>query len=460
MVSVTSRRYQRNFIIFSNEDRGFEEREKPSGYVKFEVRDMRGKLSTVVQNLRNGNGKFSYSLYLIQARKGSVKYVRAGEIKHIGIKAELELTFDPTNFDGTTYAVDDFNVYAILVEYENRMGVSVTCPLAAYRNGQTEWRSGLRKAMQENMEVECAAVEKSRASVECVNHPLVSRVEDNAAVSQLEGNAVVPQSENNTAVPKPDDSIVTQLGHNTAVPQPDDNPAVPQPDDNPAVPQPDDNPVAPQSEDASLFQSNQAYSHEEYPQWAGLAEQLEPTPEHKPNTDCDSFIENPCTASVKNECRAGLCQSCQVNKQGAPLSAKVQPQGNLKGLEDNLNESFEISDPFHSGRSDYIWWTVTNPLDLNDMLHKNNIPFPLMFNPTVMSSYHKYKHLIIGVFKHKTGHRYVVCGVPGMHMVDLRPSGEISMWVWAEGCRHRYGAFGYWLVYINPKDGKVVNFKT
>jgi hypothetical protein len=135
-----------------------------------------------------------------------------------------------------------------------------------------------------------------------------------------------------------------------------------------------------------------------------------------------------------------------------------QPEGDLEGLEEELDKNFDISDPFHSRRSDYIWWRVTNPVNLNNMFYKNNIRSPLMFNPAVMMAHYKYKHLIIGVFTHKAGQRYLVCGVPGMHMVDAGPFGEMSKWVQAEGNRVRYGAFGYWLVYLNPKDGKIINF--
>jgi hypothetical protein len=76
-----------------------------------------------------------------------------------------------------------------------------------------------------------------------------------------------------------------------------------------------------------------------------------------------------------------------------------------------------------------------------------------------MMAHYKYKHLIIGIFTHRNGRRYVVCGVPGMHMVDMKPFGEMNTWVQAEGNRLKYGAFGYWLVYIDPENGKIMNPK-
>lgn len=80
-----------------------------------------------------------------------------------------------------------------------------------------------------------------------------------------------------------------------------------------------------------------------------------------------------------------------------------------------------------------------------------------MFNPAVMMAHYRYKHLIIGIFTHKNGKRYVVCGVPGRYMADMKPFGEMNKWVQTQGTRPRYGAFGYWLIYIDPHDGKILN---
>lgn len=132
--------------------------------------------------------------------------------------------------------------------------------------------------------------------------------------------------------------------------------------------------------------------------------------------------------------------------------------GNVTLLKDEFDRYFELSDPFHSRRSDYLWWRVTNPVNLNNLLYQCDIRSPLLFNPVVMMAHYKYGHLIIGIFQHKeTQKQYVVCGVPSMNMVDGKPFGEMSRWVQAEGSRPRYGAFGYWLVYINPDDGKILS---
>ena len=74
-----------------------------------------------------------------------------------------------------------------------------------------------------------------------------------------------------------------------------------------------------------------------------------------------------------------------------------------------------------------------------------------------MMAHYRYRHLIIGIFHHKdTQKEYVVCGVPGMNMVDRKPFGDAGRWVQVEGNRPRYGAFGYWIIYIDPEDGRIL----
>ena len=152
---------------------------------------------------------------------------------------------------------------------------------------------------------------------------------------------------------------------------------------------------------------------------------------------------------------ASPCDTCKANRRGP--AEQVQPAGDMSRLKAILDLNFEANDPFHSKRSDYMWWKITNPVNLNNILYQNNIRSPLMFNPAVMLAHYKYHHLIVGVFTRRDGQKYVVCGVPGMHMVDRKPFGELSKWVQADGGRSRYGAFGYWLVYINPEDGKILD---
>ncbi len=175
------------------------------------------------------------------------------------------------------------------------------------------------------------------------------------------------------------------------------------------------------------------------------------------DTGCVYLNGNMCSAFVNNDAGgANPCEACRMHQEQEQRAAS--PTGDVSRLKEELDRYFEQSDPFHSKRSDYLWWRVNNPVNLNNLLYQCNIRSPLLFNPVVMMAHYKYKHLIIGIFQHRAEQKqYVVCGVPGMHMVDTKPFGGMSRWVQTGGNRPRYGAFGYWLVYINPNDGKILN---
>jgi hypothetical protein len=577
MVSAASKKYHRDFIIFSNEDSGYEEGKKPSGHLMLEVRDRKAKLSVVIQNLRKSSDRYSYALYMMRTGEDTVEYVRAGEIRHSGSRAELELMFDQGYIDGTIYTLDDFDTFAVLVESENRPGINAVCPLAAYRKGRTEWRSGLRKAMQKkyiidkpnNHQTEQIAKYPTQFEITKQNEPeygvwpkpeaesaegLVSQPESVKAGGKTEEDVNAQQSESvgvggeaginahQLGLTEADVMAGTEMGVNiqqfenvdvwvnaqkqepveagaeaevnsqqfesvnvgnkTEVTNqqldyeemgeaPKENAQQPETaetdsdsymnnqqsvTDNADVTQiqseivqdkeqssKEMSDVKPMSKDNNSDIENTAQTVDT----ANYKQQVQQPPGtvynypgsmSNLNTECVYLNGNICGAVINNMNTASPCSSCHLNRHSAPGPSEVQEEGNLNGLEDELDKSFDVCDPFHSRRSDYIWWRVTNPLNLNNMFYQNNIRSPLMFNPAVMMAHYKYKHLIVGVYTHKTGQRYIICGVPGMYMVDPKPFGEMSKWVQAEASRKRYGAFGYWLIYINPKDGRVINF--
>ena len=176
--------YQKNFLIFVNEDSGYEAGRKPSGYIRIEVRDGKGRLRASVQNLRQGGGRFDYCLYLIKSGSGGISPVHtgwgtgsgtagnaagwgagggrqvhagagltpgyaghaggglisvcAGRLQHGLNGSELEWTFEPGNVGKSGYRIGDFDIAAIIVEYADRKYDAVICPLAAYKNKKTE----------------------------------------------------------------------------------------------------------------------------------------------------------------------------------------------------------------------------------------------------------------------------------------------------------------------------------
>ncbi|PNT91518.1 hypothetical protein CDQ83_17225 [Clostridium thermosuccinogenes] len=150
------------------------------------------------------------------------------------------------------------------------------------------------------------------------------------------------------------------------------------------------------------------------------------------------------------------CIGCIGGMPQKPAAVNGKPsESNFESFKNALDMYFEISDPFGSKRKDYKWWKVNSPVYLNNILYQYNIRTPLLFNPLVITANFKYRHLIVGIYTDKTRFReYIVCGVPGIYGIDEKPFGDMCRWVQLEGSKPKYGAFGYWLVYIDPKTGK------
>ena len=385
--------FQRSFLIFNAEDTGFEAGQKPSGHVKIEVRDGKGKLWSAVQNLTAGDGRLDYKLFLIKTGSRDPAAVCAGLYKFHQNRAELEWGFDPANVSKSGRSIAEFDVAAVLAEYNDRKNLGVRSPLAAYRDKKTEWRKSLEKLLYP---------------------PASPKTEEEDFTSKYDGIAVSKYIPPETL---PEYNIPDILG-SYQKPEAENEPAVSALPPNP------------------------------YQQQYGIHMPSEAPAQDNRQIEIQADIPQEYSAPITDIPQA---RSTVVNE---------EIRGDIDRLKEMLNRYFEQSDPFQSKRSDYRWWKVSNPVDLNNILYQCNIRSPLLFNPMVMMAHFKYKHVIIGIYTDKVRKReYVVCGVPGMNMVDKKPFGDMCKWVQAEGGRPKYGGFGYWIVYIDPGTGKILSLK-
>lgn len=536
MGTASANRFQRNFMIFVNEDSGFEEGGKPNGHIRLEMRNGKGRLDAVIHNLKEGKGRFRYVLYLIRQSGGGTDYARIGEIRHAAGRAELKCEFDTLSLGSTVRSADEYDIAAVVVEYADRpagqgdgSANNIICPLTAYKKRPTEWRSGFRKALRAAI---YNAVSKDDVEHEQHDQPYgaIFTLSDQKQHTQPEPDlGTRPEQVLHTRPEKVLHTRPEQVLHTRPEQEPEPLPSagreqehIPHPfqageiskaqsthfdaaskaqpaysDEAPEA-QPAQADKAPEAQPAradealkvqptypdkvqkaqptrfdELLETQSAYSDEtpeeqpiQHDEMSGAEEAGDDRKHEKTdtadvsrlekiNTDCVYFNGHLCGAPVSNRSDPDPCGSCRINR-GETL-AKTQLPGNLEGLERELDNNFKVSDPFLSRRSDYKWWRVTNPVNLNNILYQNNIRSPLMFNPAVMLAHYKYKHLIIGIFQHKNGKKYVVCGVPGRHMTDMKPFGEMNKWVQVQGMRPKYGAFGYWLVYIDPDNGRILH---
>ena len=125
---------------------------------------------------------------------------------------------------------------------------------------------------------------------------------------------------------------------------------------------------------------------------------------------------------------------------------------------EKFDEYFQKVDPFGTGRRDYEWWWVNNPVFLNNILYDFKIKSPLIFKPEIMDSQFKYKHIIVGIFHDATSDEsYFIYGIPGNMDYDKAPGGIHSVWIKAGFDFQGTNTFGYWLIYFEPYSGNIIN---
>ncbi|MDP4093772.1 MAG: hypothetical protein Q8920_10470 [Bacillota bacterium] len=449
-------RNQRIFLMLNREDSGFGIGQGPSGYLKIEVRDGKGKLSLLAQDLKNIDN-MPYSLYLIESADKNISYANAGLLKLQKSKGELQWEFDPENVAGSGHTIEKFNVAAVLTGNGNAKDKRIICPLAAYKGSKVEWREMLEKAFH-----------KSRGNSERLQNIIrTERKSDTIpeTVKKAEKKPEIASEPNNSAdVGKnkysniPDGMVGIAIRQTTKEEKEKSEEINTQFEVFAQIPEKIEN-IETRKENLNASDSAHIPEPDMYQKPADQinqpAEQTNRSNEgciYRDNNAC-SFQQgtigyvgyNPCIfcniASVKNN----------SDKDGKALS-------NAETLRNNLDKYFETCDPFGSRRKDYKWWRVNNPVYLNNVLYQSDIRTPLLFNPKVMMAHFKYKYLIAGIYTDRFRRKeYLVCGIPGTYNVDEKPFGDICRWVQLEGNRPKHGAFGYWLVYIDCANGSFIN---
>lgn len=447
-------RYQRIFLIFSPEDKGFGSGQEPSGYVRIEISNGKGKLLASVQSLRKLD-RLVYNLYLIRSTGDIVIPVRVGTIQLQNNRAELKWDFNPEDVANTGLAIKDFNVAAIIGESKDSNIDEFVCPIAAYRDGKVSWRSNIsrlikqaqagteKKAPLHELDVQDNSVdqEKEKKSENAEDditskyeRDIYSKYEPSENTPHLESiysGKAAPGKEPETymdSIEKASDEI--QGGSDDIKPEIDY--------------------TAPSQEQLAEIPDGMGFNKPEE------AEHIE----NEFNTDNSynaAYQKTGFCMPNKTKSTANPCENCTMNS-AHNLQREYQNEGNIAELRQYFDKFFENYDPFRSRRKDYKWWKVGSPVQLNNVMYQCNIKTPLLFNPAVMMAHFKYRHLIVGIYTDQVRKReFIVCGVPGIHRVDDKPFGDLCRWVQIEGNRPRYGAFGYWLVYIDGKSGKLLN---
>ncbi len=396
--------FKRNFLILKQEDVGYADMREPSGFIKIEIKDGKGRLFASVKNLRENKVGSNYIVYMLSCTPKQVCSVCTGSIALTKSQGELEWYFDPENVSSTGKRIGEFNIFAVISIQRDKQEDAFICPLVAYRGKEVVWRDRVKGALHSlrTSENEYGIYERNQKEF------YKGIVEDNAGINS---NKTFRKEESGKYNFRDSEGIDKKDSRNEI----------------------------PRSESGSdnitgcIYNNGLNYSQEE--QYAGY---------------------NPCA-----NCFAANFKDVKYTNGEVPVSSKTDTnpsntyEENLEQLGKVFDRCFEPNDPFGSNRKDYRWWKVASPISLNNVLYQCNIrTTPLLFNPVVMMSHFKYRYIIIGIYCDKQKEKeYIVCGIPGVNGIDERPFGDMCRWVQLEGSKLNYGTFGYWIAYIDPRTG-------
>ncbi len=435
-------RYQKSFLIFEEEDSGFGAGQRPSGHVKIEIRDGKGKLFCQVSNLTGENGKVKYKLFLVKSDGVTAVPVFGGNIVLRGNKGELEWSFAPNDVNSTGISLEKFNIFAVLASSEDWQNGTIACPLVAYKGNKVQWRQNLNNVLIEQKNNK--EILNQNQKVDDINNMhedvvLESNIDEKEEVIKaLKLDEGEKSGAGTTDMGKENEFIPVQ----EAVTQENNEPEV-QNQNEPETKKPFEN-----VEDATA----DANKVEDLPE-----SQKEDEEKGKSYSSFDgSKLVDINAGSNDNINFNPNCMNCIFFNNKNAEKLKIKEFGSEE-LSRQFDVTFERYSPFLAKRSDYSWWKVASPVHLNNILFTFGIKIPVLFNPLVLMAHYKYKHLIVGLYRDSQKDKdYVVCGIPGVYWVDEKPFGNACRWAQVEGNTPTYGAFGYWVVYINPKTGKIL----
>lgn len=175
------------------------------------------------------------------------------------------------------------------------------------------------------------------------------------------------------------------------------------------------------------------------------------------DSSVDRPREKPTERTAKQMERAAETTENAMEKQFEAAGNKPVNKVDDARLEKKLKEIFEVVEPFANPRHDYSWYKVNDLAKLSNLLFACNMRIPLFANPKILVGLFKYRHLLAGFYRSDINDmNYFVLGVPSKDDTEGKPFENICRWVAGQGTD--FGDMtGYWLVYINLRNGEFVS---
>ncbi|HEX2926477.1 MAG TPA: hypothetical protein VHP38_09525 [Ruminiclostridium sp.] len=490
--------YERLFYIFKTMDSGWG---NPGGFIKLEINGDNARLQLSLSNLEDKDG-LVYSLVGI-SKSRDLRYTDISCITPVNSRADVKINFPADSIGSGRLNVHDINIFAVIARRPDKSAGTFWCPLAACTNGEQEWKEQFAAVLEKTS---ADAAETIKPEIDSAAEIPKSDVIPASSIvleqEQADENMSFPVTENMqepeiqvTQVEQSESPIESDTGifsREISQEQWENQEGVEVGIQPWTILDETEQRRADESAQSSNIRSEQeqGVAQERNIEASEALEYTQKdfsTKDYIP-PDMSSKFQDSLTSVYKNTYEEKDSESDEpgapedvwqriqddfndissinINhpaKEPADEDSSAEERGHpfsIPLLKDELDKSFEPYNPFNTRSRGYKWWKINSPGFLNNILFRNNIKTYLLFNPKVMLAHYKYRYIILGIKTNwQPGREKLICGVPGVYSIDDNPFGSEGSWVQMEGYRPKYGAFGYWIVMLDPRTGKLTKIK-
>ncbi len=442
--------YERQFHIFKTMDNNWE---NPGGFIKVEINVDNTRFQLSLNNLSDKKDS-AYNLYGIHKDGDVLTYTDICRIQPINGRIDLKTNFPIEAIGSNKLNVHDINIYAVIcLSTDNKASETIKCPLVAYTKGEQLWKEQFERLLEQPPVIKHDKTPELEAE-DKTNYQEISE-EAEPEINLTQQDEVIDETEVINIQPWTVLEEAEKEDKEYPVEMPDTENTEQEREDFESAKD------APISELSSKFQGglSSVYQNPYEEEVREIDESVEQEMEESEETEEFGEAQN-VWKMIQDDFNDISSIKIDESKEGKQSGEDRERSFNIQLLRQELDNSFEEYNPFRTRNRSFTWWKINSPGFLNNILFRNNIKTYLLFNPKVMLAHYKYRYIILGIKNNKQlGREKLICGIPGVYNIDDNPFNSVGSWVQMEGFRPKYGAFGYWIVMLDPRTGKLSKMK-
>ncbi|AEY64468.1 hypothetical protein [Clostridium sp. BNL1100] len=449
--------YERQFHIFKAMDNNWE---NPGGFIKVEINGDNTRFQLSLNNLSDNKDSL-YNLYGIHKDVEMLTYTDICRIQPTNGRIDMKTNFPSEEIGSNKLNVQDINIFAVICRStDNKASGTVKCPLVAYTKGEQVWKEQFEKLLEQPFETKPDKTPEPIAEDTAIHQAIPEEPETEIALT--EQDEVTDETEVMNIQPW---TVIEEEGSENYPETPESESAEQEREDFETNKEAEENNLSEKDSSipdlSSKFRGSlsSVYQNSYEEEARETEEPKEPESEESEELKESEEAQN-VWKRIQEDFNDISSIKIEESEEGELQGEDRERSFNMQLLKQELDNSFEEYNPFRTRNRSFRWWKINSPGFLNNILFRNNIKTYLLFNPKVMLAHYKYRYIILGIKNNRQpGREKLICGIPGVYNIDDNPFNSVGSWVQIEGFRPKYGAFGYWIVMLDPRTGKISKMK-